>query len=268
MPAKKNYDRRPNTHDSIGIETRFDDPDAPTGYRYEVSFPAVFRDEHLAFIKAYDVLFSDYLEPVDEFAPLLRYEHVGLYCDLYFAAERRERFNHDELARRRGVHPMTLRLMLDRLEDTRLCIRVKDKSGRGHPTHIVVCTPYSPKQLRGGGLRAVLDLRVKGKDTAKERETVGGRRFPAVAWDVKTLRRATKQENLARDLHAVQVKIEQLRRRRFERKEMLDDPIAEQTAFVAELKRLCKIDGLPTNQKIIDTALTLTFLKLTGDKAA
>ena len=58
---------------------------------YQPTFPAIWRDEHLTYVKGYDVFFTDYLLAKDGFPPLINYEHYGLYCDLYFAAEREVR---------------------------------------------------------------------------------------------------------------------------------------------------------------------------------
>lgn len=260
MPVK-DYSRRPRTGTTVSLTTRFED-EGSGEYVYVPTFATVFKDNDLAYVKAYDVFFSDYLEPErwDEVAekwvgePLLQYEHVGLYGDLFYASERGERFNHNDLAQRRRVDKTALRAMLDRLEDAMLIISVKDCAAQGHPTHLIVCSPFSPKDLRAGK-RAMLAARINDKTTLKAREEVragrGRSRWPLVRWSVPMIRKAIMVPNLARDLHAITERIIRLKGQLATEGKQL-----EEGEFFTEVKRLCKLAGLTFSRELFCTALT------------
>lgn len=267
MPIK-DYTRRPRTGTTVHLTTRFEDADNPGEYLYVPTFPTVFKDAHLAYVKAYDVFFSDYLEPERfdedteewEGEPLLQWEHIGLYCDLYYAAERGERFSIGDLAERRRRDKESVRAMLDRLEDAMLIISVKDCEAQGHPTHIIVCSPFSSEELRSGK-RAMLAERIRSKETLTAREESktekalaarrGRTKWPRVSWSVSTIRKAIMVQNLARDLHAITERvfraISQLTK---------DGEPPTEGALFDEVKRLCKLAGLPFSRELYCTALT------------
>lgn len=272
---KKDYTRRPNTsNDTYGRNRRIVDLNEQSGYRYEASFPSIFKDENLAFIKAFDVFHSDYMETrvvIDgKNQPMMRPEDEGLWLDLSYAAERKEQFKHDNLAYRRGMSPHTLAAMLDRLEDMKLIIRVKGCSGRGHPTHLLVCAPYEPGWHEPSGAgdaplyipgeidehMPVLIERVQTKHTEMRRKLYANGRgrvanFPEVKWDAKTLRRATLDTKVAQRLHAVGVIIANTLF-----KWQQDDHTVDRGKLMAEVRELFQREYKETcPRKMFETAM-------------
>lgn len=269
--AKKDYSiKRPNTDTTVHLTSRFEVEGDGEKFNYTPTFGTVFRDEDLSYVKAYDVFFSDYLEhesfieQIDTKGkrkviwigePLLYYEHVGLYLDLYYAAERGERFDHDDLAARRKINPRTLRAMLDRLEDARLIIRVRDCSGKGHKVHVILCTPFSRDELKAQ--RGLLAARIQQEATRKEREAEGGKRrgrrsWPIVKWDVATIRKAIVVPNLANDLHMITKKIVQL---------IGEGHSTDVPEFYSEVGKLCQSEGVKISRKLFQTAQMFHHLR-------